>query len=131
MKTKLSLLAALLVLCLPVSAQTKHAMLGVAFGQTATGPTATISWTQPVVAVGETVSLYRCAGTPCTALTSFTLLAAGISVAGPYVDTTVIAGPYAYYAVNVVNGFPSAASNIATGTLSPPAPTGLTVTISQ
>ena len=129
MKTKLSLLAALLVLCLPVSAQTKHSMLAVSFAQTSTGPTATVSWTQPTgVPAGTTVTLFRCAGTPCTAPTSFTQLVTGVTASGPYTDSTVTAGTYSYYAVNVNGTQTSPASNIASGTLPLPAPTGLTVT---
>ena len=129
MKTKLSLLAALLVLCLPVSAQTKHSMRAVSFAQTATGPTATVSWTQPTgVPAGTTVTLFRCAGTPCTAPTSFTQLVTGVTASGPYTDSTVTAGTYSYYAVNVNGTQTSPASNIASGTLPLPAPTGLTVT---
>lgn len=110
-------------------AQSPHAALKASFAQTSTGPTATISWTQPTgVPAGTTVTLYRCAGTPCTALTSFTLLVAGVVASGPYVDATVTAGQYSFYAVNVNGTQTSPASNIATGTLPLPAPTGLTIT---
>jgi len=123
MKTKLSLLAALLVLCLPASAQTKHAMLGVAFGQTSGAPSATLTWTASATP-GSTVTVYRCVGTSCTA---FTQIATGIAAGGPYVDTTVTAGAYSYYVTATVNGVASGPSNTATGTLSPLPPTGLSV----
>jgi hypothetical protein len=65
---------------------------------------------------------------PCTALTSFTLLVSGVTLNGPYVDATVTAGTYSYYAVNVNGTQTSPASNIASASLPLPAPTGLTVT---
>jgi hypothetical protein len=136
MKTKLALLAALLILVLPVSAQTNPMLKGntggffVRMAQTSTGPTATVSWTQPTgVPTGTTVTLFRCAGTPCTAPTSFTQLVTGVTASGPYVDSTVTAGTYSYYAVNVNGTQTSPSSNIASGTLPLPAPTGLTVTV--
>jgi len=127
MKKLSALLAALVVLSLPVSAQTKHPVLAVAFVQAQSGPTATVSWAASVTP-GGTVTVYRCVGTPCTALSSFTQLAAGVTPAGPYVDSTVTAGSYSYYLTLTVNGATSVASNIATGSLSPQPPTNVTVT---
>src|ERR1700734_1887494 len=123
MKTLYSLLALAAALTLPVSAQTKHAMLGVAFGQTAGAPSATLSWTASATP-GSTVTVFRCAGASCT---TFTQLATGIAAGGPYVDTTVTAGAYSYYVTATVNGAVSAPSNTATGTLSPLPPTVLSV----
>jgi hypothetical protein len=105
-----------------------HAALRVAFAQTTTGNTATVTWT-PSTTPGGTVTIYRCVGTPCTATSSFTLLATGIAAAGPYVDNTITAGVYSYYGVTVLNGATSAPSNIASGTLSPQPPTGLAVAV--
>ena len=130
MKKLSALLAALVVLSLPVSAQTKHPVLAVAFVQAQSGPTATVSWTQPTgLPSGTTVSLYRCAGPSCTSTTAFTLLVSGVTVNGPYVDSTVTAGQYSYYLVNVNGTQTSVPSSIASGTLPRPAPTSVTVTV--
>jgi len=125
MKT-LALLLAFFALPL-VAQQNTHPAFKVAFAQTTTGNSATVSWVTSTTP--GPVSIYRCVGTPCTALSSFTLLVSGLPAAGPYVDTTVTAGQYSYYGVTVLNGATSAASNIATGTLSPQPPTGFSVTV--
>lgn len=125
----------LTLFALPLAAQQKtvaapitHPALRVAFAQTTTGNAATVTWVASTTP-GGTVSLYRCVGTPCTATSSFTLLVAGLTPAGPYVDATITAGIYSYYGVTVLNGATSAPSNIATGTLSPQPPTGLSVAV--
>jgi hypothetical protein len=115
MKTKLALLATLLVLCLPVWAKTP-------LGAQATPTGAVLSWTASTTA-GSTVNVYRCAGAGCTP----TKLTTGVVAAGPYTDTTVTAGAYSYYVTAVVNGAESGPSNTATVTISPNPPTGLTV----
>jgi hypothetical protein len=111
---------------MPMAAQTPHPAFKVVFAQASAAPSATVSWVASTTP-GGTVTIYRCVGTPCTALSSFTQLVAGVVPAGPYVDTTITAGSYSYYGVLVVNGQPSAASNIATGTLSPQPLTGFAV----
>jgi hypothetical protein len=125
MKNLLLLLA--LAAAIPVSAQSNHPALKVAFAQTTTGHSATVSWTASTT-TGGTVNVFRCAGTCATGAT-FTQIATAVAAGGPYIDTTVTAGSYSYYAVAVVNGASSAPSNIATGTLSPQPPTGLSVAV--
>jgi len=133
MKRLAALFAAIIVLSLPALAQTKHAMLGVSFGQAAGAPTATLTWQQlSPLPTGTTVNVYRCAGT-CTALTAFTPLVTGIAptaqgATATYVDSSVVSGTYSYY-VATVNGAQVSASSIVSGTLPLPAPTGLTVTV--
>jgi hypothetical protein len=122
------LLLLTLAVAIPVSAQTNHPALKIAFAQTTTGHSATVTWTAPSTP-GASVTISRCAGTSCTVTTAFTQLATNVAAAGPYVDTTITAGQYCYIGVLVVNGASSAPSNIVCGTLSPSPLTGFAVAI--
>lgn len=113
-------------LALPLAAQPPKAALHAVLGQSgSTVPSVTLTWTASLT-TGGTVTVLRCTGTACTAGSgTFTPIATAIVAAGPYTDTAVTAGVYAYYVVAIVNGASSVPSNIVQVTVTPLPPTAL------
>lgn len=104
---------ALLGLCTSAFAQSSHSV--------------SLAWDAPVDSqngkVG-TVNVYKCVG-PCTATSTFTLLAGNVTPLGPYVDNTVGIGTDCYYVTLVVAGAESLPSNKVQATIIPAAVTNL------
>lgn len=87
--------------------------------------TVTLTYTASVTP-GTLTNVYRCTGVGCT---NFTQIATGQPAGGPYTDSTVTAGVYSWYVTATENGAESTThSNVATLTISPQPPTGLTAT---
>lgn len=90
---------------------------------------ATSTWGVPADATAaSTVTISRTAGS-CSGSAGFTVLASGLSMTQPYVDTTVTAGTYCYIAQQVLNGASSVPSNSAPVTVSPLPPLNFLVTV--
>lgn len=114
------LLSALSVLALSVSA----------FGQTSPH-SVTLTWTAPSDATSSsTMTMFRATGA-CSGSPTFSVLASGLAVNKPYVDTTVSVGTYCYTAQHVLNGANSVNSNLASASVSPLPATGLSVTVTE
>src|ERR1700761_6485807 len=98
------------------------AVSNLAFAQTP-NHSVQLSWTASTD-TGGTVNVYRAPGS-CSG--TFTQLKTGVAAAGPYTDTTVTVGTFAYQVTAVVGGAESKPSNCVVASILPAAPTVLVI----
>jgi len=127
---KLSLIlataTAIAILAVPISASARPPQPpAVPLIAAASGAPGTVTLTYVAsVTPGSTVNVYRCVGVSCS---NFTQIATAQPASGPYTDSTVTAGAYSWYVTATVGGVESTShSNVASLSISPQPPTGLT-----